>query len=114
MEFTIISEDKPFSHVKLSGRLDTTGVDAVETIFSTATTASDKPAVVDMSEVDFMASMGIRMLVAAAKKLAGKGEKLVLLNPHEFVDETMKNADLYMLIPVAYSEVEAVTLLGLG
>ena len=29
MEFSIISEDKPFSHVKLSGRLDTAGVDSV-------------------------------------------------------------------------------------
>ena len=114
MEFSIISEDKPFTHVKLSGRLDTGGVDAVEAEFVAATAASAKSAVVDMSEVDFMASMGIRMLVAAAKTLAGKGAKLVLLNPHEFVDETMKNADLYMLIPVAYSEDEAVTLLGLG
>ena len=114
MEFSIISEDKPFSHVKLSGRLDSAGADSVETGFFAATSAGDKPAVVDMSEVDFMASMGIRMLVAAAKVLAGKGEKLVLLNPHEFVDETMKNADLYMLIPVAYSEEEATKLLGLG
>ncbi len=114
MELSIISEDKPFSHVKLSGRLDTAGVDFVETSFVAATAEGGKPAVVDMSEVDFMGSMGIRMLVAAAKKLAGQGEKLVLLNPHEFVDETMKNADLYMLIPVAYSEEEAVTLLGLG
>lgn len=114
MEFSIISEDKPFTHVKLSGRLDSAGVDGVESEFTAATGASAKPAVVDMSEVDFMASMGIRMLVSVAKSLARKGQKLVLLNPHEFVDETMKNADLYMLIPVAYSEDEAVKLLGLG
>jgi len=114
MELIIISEDKAFAHVKLSGRLDTSGVDSVEPGFIAATSAGGKPAVVDMSEVDFMASMGIRMLVAAAKVLAGKGEKLVLLNPHEFVDETMTNADLYMLIPVAYSEEEAAKLLGLG
>ncbi len=114
MELSIISEDKPYSYVKLSGRLDTAGVDTVETQFTAATLGNAKSAVVDMSEVDFMASMGIRMLVAAAKRLAGDGDKLVLLNPHEFVDETMKNADLYMLIPVAYSEEEAVTLLGVG
>ena len=43
--------------------------------------------------------MGIRMLVTAAKSLAMRGGKLVLLNPQGVVDESLLATELYAVIP---------------
>ena len=94
-------------HVRLHGRLDSAGVEELELKFFAATAAARKHAVVDLSEVTFLASMAIRMLVMAAKRVVRGGHQLVLLNPTGLVDETLETADLYSLIPVARSEEEA-------
>lgn len=107
MELNLLESNDGITRVALSGRMDTEGVDTVETRFSAATVADGQNAIVDLSGTSFIASMGIRMLVVAAKSLAGKGAKLVLLSPPPLVEEYMADANLGELIPVVHSEEEA-------
>ena len=60
-----------------------------------------------MMGVDFIASIGIRQLVLAAKTVARGAGKLVLLNPNPFVTEVLVTAGLDGLLPIVRSETEA-------
>jgi anti-anti-sigma factor len=100
MELRIVEQSPAFTRVALIGRLDTAGVDKVETRLNAAL-VRDKHAVVDISEVTFLASMGIRMLISAAKMLNRRGKQLVLIAPRPLVDQALKHASLDEIIPVA-------------
>ena len=63
--------------------------------------------VVDMAGVDFIASIGIRHLVMAAKAVARGAGKLVLLDPNPMVTEVLVVAGLDQLLPIVRSEDEA-------
>ena len=59
--------------VRLAGRLDAAGADQVGVRFSASGSAAGRHIVVDLSQVSFVASMGIRLLIATAR--AGCGAK---------------------------------------
>ena len=69
MELKVIKADGDYTHVALCGRLDIDGVTSVEMNFTNVVSAKGKPAIVDMTEVSFIASLGMRMLLSAAKAL---------------------------------------------
>jgi anti-anti-sigma factor len=86
MEF----EDLPVGVTKivLSGDLDAKGSNEIDLQFQAI--ASSRPkVVVDLSQVGFLASIGIRTLMLAAKANGRKGGKLVLLDPAEPVHKVL-------------------------
>lgn len=87
--------------VRFQGRLDVLGVDAVETRFTAGVVPSGKSAIVDLSGVDFIASLGIRMLVAVGRTLARDGRKMALHSGSEQVAEVLEMAALDQLMVVA-------------
>jgi anti-anti-sigma factor len=107
MELTTVSQSETLSHLKMSGRLDTSAVDRIEVRFNAFTVARGRDTVLDVAELELITSMGIRMLVTAAKSLATRGRRLVLLNPRGVVDEALRATDLYAVIPMARSLEEA-------
>ena len=94
--------------IVLMGRLDTAGVDRVETKFGAAIVPAGKNTVVDLSQVTFLASMGIRMLIATNRSLSRKGGKFALYGATPAVREVIDTVALTELIPLADSEVEAI------
>ena len=66
---------------------------------------------VDMSGVDFMASLGIRMLLSCAKSLHSHQAKLVLLSPQPLVASVLDSMGLDDILLVANDEAEARKLL---
>jgi len=107
MEMTVLRADDELTHVSLSGRLDLPGVQAIELKFLAQTASRRKPAVVDLSGVSFISSMGIRMLLSAAKNLKPAGAKLVALAPSEVVEEALRVAGLETIIPISKNLDEA-------
>lgn len=65
----------------------------------------------DVSGVDFIASLGMGMLVRTAQALATHGKKLVLLSPTSTVEEALRAAVLHTIFPIARSREEALELL---
>ncbi|MCC6779636.1 MAG: STAS domain-containing protein [Hyphomicrobiales bacterium] len=92
--------------VTLVGKLDIAGAEVLD--LPLATVAGQKRGVViDMGGVDFIASIGIRHLVMAAKAVARGSGRLVLLHPTPFVTEVLVSAGLDGMLPIVRSEDEA-------
>lgn len=85
--------------VKLAGRLDLKGTNEINDTFSFTVGLEPAPTIVDMSEVVFLASIGIRMLISAARAKANRGSKMVLANPVPLVKEALTTAGFDALIP---------------
>jgi anti-anti-sigma factor len=113
MEFTATEMKNGITLLQLRGRLDIMGVNTVETKFS-GYCAGEKPKVlVDMSGVDFLASIGIRLLVTNAKSMLPRKGKMVLLNPTPDVMGVLEMTDIPAIIPV-YSQLESAEAVLLG
>jgi anti-sigma B factor antagonist len=97
--------------VTLHGRLDTAGVDQIETRFSATLVPGAHNAIVDLSDVPFVASMGLRMFISVGRALGNKERTLVLLSPQDLVAEVFKNAAITKIIPVVFDEQEAIALI---
>jgi anti-anti-sigma factor len=98
--------------VALAGRLDTAGVDVVETRFGAAIVPNGRNTIVDLSEVTFLASMGIRMLISTTRALSRKGGKLVMYGAVPGVRDVIETAALTEIIPLAGDESDALKLVG--
>ena len=72
-EIVLIEANEAFTHVALRGRLDVTGVEDVELELTQQTFARRKPAIVDISAVDILASIGVGMLVKTARSMHSHG-----------------------------------------
>lgn len=86
--------------VSLEGRLDIDGARAVEDRFAFLTTTKDADVVVNLTSVSFLASIGIRMLMTAARGQHGRGGKLVLAAAQPAVAKVLITAGIDQLIPM--------------
>jgi anti-anti-sigma factor len=68
----------------------------------------EQPAVIDLTGVSFIASLGIRMLLGTARALDRYGARLVLFGPQADVMEIIETTALTEIIPVVETEAEAV------
>lgn len=89
------------TRITLDGDLDARGAGEIDLQFQ-AIAASRSKVVVDLSQVGFLASIGIRTLIQAAKANSGKGGKLVLLDPVEAVWKVITTCGADALLPVAH------------
>lgn len=98
MDMTVEQRDG-ITRLALAGKLDAKGVDAIEVRFGASTSNHDKVAV-DLTEVDYLASMGIRLLVIAGKAAARRGGKLVLVGASDGVAKIITTAGLDEIVPL--------------
>jgi anti-anti-sigma factor len=86
--------------ITLEGRLDIGGALGVEDRFAFSATTSKENVIVDLSAVSFLASIGIRMLMTAARGKQGRGGKLVLAAAQPAVQKVLVMAGIDQLIPL--------------
>lgn len=86
--------------VALHGRLDSPGVDAVETRLTATIVPHGTHAIVDLSDVPFAGSMSIRMLLTIARTMGRHGRRLAIYAPQPGVAELLKTVGLDALVPV--------------
>ena len=86
--------------IKLIGRLDIVGVGAIETSFQAHCSGENSRVIVDLSGVDFLASIGIRMLTLTAKSIANHNGRMVLLNPRSDIRDVLEITGISSIIPV--------------
>ncbi|MBO7146341.1 MAG: STAS domain-containing protein [Lentisphaeria bacterium] len=111
MELKMIQANDEYTHVALSGRLDIDGVRAVELDFAAIVGNKGKSAIVDMTEVSFMASLGMRMLLSTAKTLRAAGGKVVLYNPQPVVLEALETAGFSAVMSIESDFAKALELI---
>jgi anti-anti-sigma factor len=113
MEIQFSEMNNGIRAIKLNGELDIIGVGQVETKFAGFCSGDRVRVVVDMSDVSYLASIGIRLLVMNAKSLATRNGKMALLNPNENVLRVLEISGIPAIIPV-YASMESVEAVLLG
>lgn len=99
MNLDVVDRDDGITSVMLSGRMDVQGAIAVDKKFS-AIAEEKKKVVIDLSQVTFMASLGIRTLIMSCKTLASKGGDMVLLNPQPNVEKVLRTSGVDTVIQI--------------
>jgi anti-anti-sigma factor len=111
VQLSIIEREDELTQIALSGRLDAVGVDKVGPRFQAATASRGRHTIIDMSEVNFIASLGLGMLLMAARSLHGCGARAVIVNPQPLVLKILETAHMPAVIPIVYSVTDAETFL---
>lgn len=109
MNLRLIEASGDYTHLALSGRLDIAGAGEIETQLTAYTVPRKKPALLDLSEVDFISSIGIRLFISIAKALEANGTRLILINPQANIRETLQFSQLDELIPIVADKDEALS-----
>lgn len=107
MEIEVSEIEGRRTRVRLMGRLDAPGAERIGVPFTAAVAAAGRDALVDLSEVSFIASMGLRLLIGTARALNGKGAAMVLFGAQDLVREMLDQAGIDQIIPVVETELQA-------
>lgn len=107
MPIAIHDLDGGVTKVVLSGRIDIAGAKEIDMPMNVVA-GSRRAVVIDLSGVDFLASMGLRSLVLAAKSIISKRGRVVLLAPQPAVAEVIHTTGIDDLIPIHHDEAAAV------
>jgi anti-sigma B factor antagonist len=92
--------------IKLSGNLDVGGVGAIETKLYAHCSGENPRVLIDLSDVEFLASIGIRLLTLNAKSIASRGGRICLLCPTPEVRSVLEITGIPAMIPM-YESVES-------
>ena len=98
LEVTIL--ENGIRHAKLTGRMDLQGTNAVHEEFTLKLASGKDPVLIDLSGVDFLASLGLRTLLGTAKSVQQRGGKTVILKPTALVREVLVTAGIDKVIPI--------------
>lgn len=107
MQMEVMESDGTATLVRLTGRLDSRGVDGIDLRFTAGVVSPGRNTLVDLSGVSFVASMGIRLLISSARSLSKKGGTLVLFGAQELVQSVLEHAAIDQIIPVVATQQEA-------
>jgi anti-sigma B factor antagonist len=92
-----IADHKRVSVITVSGRIDGSTAGEFEAALTGVTEGGKYNIVIDMSDVDFVSSAGLRVLVNTRKAVNSAGGKIMLAEPSQQVVETLDIAGLDVL-----------------
>ena len=102
-----IENEKNATVVRIEGRLDATSAPMLEKKLLEQIGAGVKNMVLDFSQVNYLSSAGMRLLLSTTKKLKGAGGALHCCSVGEEVMEIIKMAGFERIIHIFPTEQEA-------
>jgi anti-anti-sigma factor len=112
MELTVTGEAGGPLRLALQGRLDAVGADKVDAALNSAIADAQGDSLLDLSGVTFVGSLGIRLLISAARRATRRRQRLVIHSVPPMVAETFSHIALDELIPILPDEAAALAHLG--
>lgn len=112
MEFTTETLPGDITCIRLTGRLDNAGSQAIENPLAFATTTRAGKFVLDLSAVEFLASIGIRLLVTTARGQTQRGGRIVFAAPQPMVRKVLETTGIDKMITLTETLDEAVASLN--
>jgi anti-anti-sigma factor len=88
--------------IRLKGRLDLEGADAIDLKLTSLAAVRQGSVVLDLALVEFLASIGVSVIVRTAKALSSRGGRLVLLSPRPNIADVLTRTQIDQIIPVFY------------
>jgi anti-anti-sigma factor len=101
MELTTETLAGDVTKVNLAGKLDIAGAQKIDLHFSVLV-GSHRKLIVDLEQVSFLASMGIRTLIMGAKTVKSKGGRMSILKPTPDVEKVLISCGADTLIPITH------------
>jgi anti-sigma B factor antagonist len=102
MELATRDLDSGILGISLSGRMDIIGTQQIDLKLTSLASTRKAQILVDLSNVTFLASIGIRTLVNIAKAQKLRGGSVVLYKPTNQVEEVLKTTGIEAIIPIAH------------
>ena len=99
MTITTESMEGDITRVLLDGRLDIQGAAAID-LKMNVLAGSSKFLLVDLTNVSFLGSMGLRSIVVPAQAVRRRGGKVALFGPVPMVEEVLKASNIHEIIPI--------------
>ena len=99
MPIAVHDLEEGVTRVVLAGRIDIAGAQEIDIPMSVVA-GSRRAVVIDLSGVSFIASMGLRCLVSAAKTISNKQGRMVLLSPNANVETVIRTTGIDTVIPI--------------
>jgi anti-sigma B factor antagonist len=99
MEMTVEQLADGVKKVLLVGELDIDGARKIDLAFS-ALAGSTNKLLIDLSRVNFLASIGIRTLVLNAQVVNRRGGMMVAFNPQPMVEKVLLTSGINQVIPI--------------
>lgn len=93
--------------IELHGALDIAGAAEADQPFRSAS-ESERRLVVDLSGVDFLASIGIRVLVKSARSVAERGGRMAVFGAQETPRKVLESTGVERLINLVDDEAAAI------
>lgn len=115
MQIKVVENTPKLIRVALSGELDTFNIEQlgqVQPKLMELLNVHGQDAIVDVSEVTIMTSLGIGLLINLSKIVKQRGNKFVLLKPQPDVAKIIKLSRLTELLGVAVDEAAAQSMLS--
>jgi len=97
--------------VTLNGRLDIEGAAAID-LRMNVTAGTAKKLLIDMREVSFLGSMGLRSLVLPAQAVKRRGGKVILFDPVKMVEDVLVASNMQAILPIHHDMAEALAALA--
>jgi anti-sigma B factor antagonist len=99
MQLSTQDIDGGITKVELDGRMDIAGAAAVD-LKMNLIAGSAKKLLIDLQNVTFLGSMGLRSIVLPARAVISKGGKVVIYAPTEMVESVLKASNIDSLLPI--------------
>ena len=100
MDILVDEANQNPKQIGLRGRLDLKGTGEIELRFTSLAATDANDVVIDMSGVDFIASLGMRLLVTCAKAKAARGGRMIMFGLQPMVRKTLEIAGIDSIIPI--------------
>ena len=86
--------------IRLKGRLDLEGSEAVDLKLTSLAASRKGSVIVDLAGVEFLSSIGLSVIVRVARALSSRDGRLVLLDPRPNVADVLARTQIDRVIPV--------------
>lgn len=90
-----------FACVKMSGRLDAGTTPDAEKIFEDIQNSDKLGVLLDLGGLEYISSVGLRVILTLVKELGMKGGKVVLCSLSDYVKEIFEVSGFTAIIPIA-------------
>jgi anti-sigma B factor antagonist len=97
--------------VVLNGRLDIQGAAAIDLRMNVVGGTARK-LLIDMQQVEFLGSMGLRSLVLPAQAVSRRGGKVVLFGPMKMVEDVLRASNIQAIMPIHHEMAAALAALA--
>lgn len=105
--FTLLESSPTLTHVAIIGALDLAGTREIELKLTASTAGRHKPVIIDLSQVHFVASAGLGLLIQIARTLITDKHSTILLAPNQTIQQTIHVSKLGSMLRIALTLEEA-------